>query len=204
MLWAAPATFILSALVPPASASTRPAGPSCSPTHLARACWASWGVLIPSRLLEGKSVDPERARGSTWSSACSSAGGLGAEQLGGVGPLSGWANATDPTFREVAGPIEALNPLGYAAYFGALYVLCGWPWVTARDRSPGATAPVAKAAALAGLVGMLWPSPQPWGLTVVALSAAVTQAVSPWSRQAADYARYVAASARRPRGRKVA
>ena len=47
-------------------------------------------------------------------------------------------------------------------------------------------------ASLVGLaLGLVWPFPQPWGLTVLGLVALVTQVVSPWSKAAADYARRV-------------
>jgi hypothetical protein len=46
----------------------------------------------------------------------------------------------------------------------------------------------AKVALFAWLIGMVWPSPQPWGTLVVVLIAIVSQVVSPWSREAAAYA----------------
>ena len=81
----------------------------------------------------------------------------------------------------------------YGAYFGVLAFLAGWPGMAARDRKARFRVfPVVKGAAVAGVLGLALPFPQPWGLGVAVLTAVVTQAVSPWSEPAAAYARYAA------------
>jgi hypothetical protein len=119
--------------------------------------------------------------------------------------LHGWQTETASMFHEVAGPSMAPTVLGYSAYFGVLFLLAGWPWMTARDRSRRVRVwSVARTTALAGLLGVLWPSPQPWGLTAMAVTAIVVQATMPWSEPAARYARYAARLAKQNRGRRVA
>jgi len=76
-----------------------------------------------------------------------------------------------------------------APYFALAMAAVPWWKLTARGRSRRFRLwATIKVAVFAGLIGMAWPSPQPWGTLVVVLVAIVAQVVSPWSREAADYA----------------
>ena len=77
--------------------------------------------------------------------------------------------------------------------------------MAARDRKKRFRIfPIVKAGALAGLIGLVLPFPQPLGVGIAALTAAVIQAVSPWSQPAAVYARYAARAAKLQRKGRVA
>ena len=43
---------------------------------------------------------------------------------------------------------------------------------------------------IAGLLGLIWPSPQPWSTLLVAGIALTVQVVSPWDHEAAFATRY--------------
>jgi chromate transport protein ChrA len=76
-----------------------------------------------------------------------------------------------------------------APYFALAMAVNPWWKLTARGRSRRFRLwSTIKVAVLAGLIGLVWPSPQPWATLVIVLIAIVSQVVSPWSREAADYA----------------
>ena len=77
--------------------------------------------------------------------------------------------------------------------------------MAARDRKKRFRIfPIVKAGALGGLIGLALPFPEPWGMGIAALTAAVVQAVSPWSQPAAEYARYAARVSKLQRKGRVA
>jgi serine/threonine protein kinase len=76
-----------------------------------------------------------------------------------------------------------------APYFALAMAANPWWKLTARGRSRRFRLwSTIKVAVFAGLIGLVWPSPQPWATLVIVLIAIVSQVVSPWSREAADYA----------------
>jgi hypothetical protein len=207
MLWAAPAAAILSVLTAAAFGVDMAWHPEQAAFLFGTSLLGTWGVLLPARVFEGRTLNPNVRRGIYL--IIGALVGLAAWALTswlGVGALRSWDTDFEAThvLTGITGRPASPNPLGFAGYFALVFLLCGWPWMAARDRSKRLRFfPVAKAALLAGLLGLLWPSPQPWALAVVGLTALVTQAVSPWSEQGANYARYAARMAKL-RGRKVA
>jgi hypothetical protein len=198
MLWAAPATALLAVIAALSLGIDIFARPEQAVYLYTTTLLGTWGVLLPARALEGRKVDVKVRKLiylvigvlvglAVWVLA----GWLG------IGPLPTWETGSSEVFRDVAGPAPAPRALGYATYFGLVYLLLGWSRMTARDRDRRfRIVPAAKAALVAGLLGVLWPSPQPMLLTAVGLTALVAQSVTPWSAPAAAYARYAARAAR--------
>ncbi|MGE3821001.1 MAG: protein kinase, partial [Isosphaeraceae bacterium] len=200
MLWAAPAAAIL-ALIASAAQGVDPIG---QPERLAflfgSTLLATWGALLPSRLLEGRQVPrPVRKALALTTGLVVGLATWGLAEGIDLGRVPRWDSIVD---ESLLGPS---NPLTNAGYFGLVFLLCDWSGMVARDRHKRfRVIPALKAGAVAGLLGLVWPFPQPWGLSIVALTSLVTQSVSPWSEPAALHARYVARMAKARPGRKVA
>jgi hypothetical protein len=202
MLWAAPLTAVLS--VPAALAFG--VDPSARPEWVAflfgMSLLGTWATLLPGKLLEGRTPST-RTRRVLYTAIGAAVGVVAAAFAGGVGlnSLPDWPHPEgDSLLGGVLGSGWEPIPIGYAAYFGLLSLLGGTSWLSARDRKARLRIfPVVRAGAIAGLLGLLLPFPQPWGLGVAALTAIATQAVSPWSKPAATYARYAAREAKRAR-----
>jgi hypothetical protein len=160
----------------------------------------TWGVLVPNKLWEGRTVDTTTRRLGYL------AIGL---VVGAIGLLLGnWTqlnlqsgmrvqfDSPASAFRPYAGSLAHPNLLGYMTYFGILFGLNGWWKMTARGRgSRFRLSPVFKSGLVALALGLLWPFPQPWGVMIAVLVAMVTQLVSPWSESAAVYHRATGRSA---------
>jgi serine/threonine protein kinase len=157
----------------------------------------SWGALVPGTFWEGREV-PAISKRMTYLVA-----GLIVGLAGAV--LSRWAHLGFPS-GSGNGPIaeeafRALRPrlrseaalaMAMGAYFALAFAFNGFWKLTARDRrSRFRFFPVIAAAAIAGMVGIVLPSPQPWGLLTIGLIASTVQLASPWNREAAAYAEYV-------------
>jgi serine/threonine protein kinase len=153
----------------------------------------SWIVLVATK---GWEIHPETAltrRGAF----------LGMGLLLGLGAvaLAQWALLVPPPTLNGTG-VLGLHEIVYgrvpapwretamlAPYFALAMAVNPWWKLTARGRSRRFRLwSTIKVAVFAGLIGMAWPSPQPWATLVVVLIAVVAQVVSPWSREAADYA----------------
>ena len=170
----------------------------------------TWTTLAPSKLFEGRQVGTKARRliGVVLGALVGLAG-LRLSELLDLGALPRWdiiaSQINDPKLNQLFGIGGHASPLTFAGSFGALSLLGGWPWMAARDRKKRFRIfPIVKAGALAGLIGLALPFPQPWGVGIAALTAAVVQAVSPWSQPAAVYARYAARAAKLQRKGRVA
>ena len=207
MLWAAPAAALFS--IPAAFWSG--VDPSTHPEQLAfifgMSLLGAWAAFAPNKLLEGRTVSKGTRRALNLGMGAL-VGLLGAAlgsaiELGGLPGGSGWGarvDLVDPAIAELTGPFGHPTPLLYAAYFALVSLVTGSTALAARDRKRRfRVLPVVKAGVLAALLGLVLPFPQPWGLTIAAVTAAVVQAVSPWSAPAANYARYAAKAAKRAR-----
>jgi hypothetical protein len=77
------------------------------------------------------------------------------------------------------------STLGYLAYFGMLFFLIPWWWLTdpARRMRLSAWRAVIVPAAIAWLLPFVWPFPQPWGLVWAVMIAVTVQLVSPRRQQ---------------------
>jgi len=168
----------------------------------------TWATLIPARLLEGRQPGPASRR--TLNLGLGALVGLTGAALATwvqLGELPHWGQlvvSVEPSLLPYVRQTGWVNPLTYAAYFAGLSALGGWSWQARRDRpSRFRVVPVLRAGAVAAALGLVVPFPEPWGVGVAALTAVVTQSVSPWSEPAAAYARYAARAAKQ-RGRRVA
>ncbi len=167
---------------------------------------ATWSALIPAKLFEGRNPSPSTRRLTNLVvGVLVGLAGLALASWVELGqlPRNGYSlfEAAPWLARANLGPIPLASL--FAAYFGAIGFVVGWPSLAARDRPTRfGIFPVARAAALAAALGLFLPFPQPWGLTIAALSAAAIQVVSPWSEPAATYARYAARMAKR--GQRIA
>lgn len=200
MYWAAPAAAILAMIASTANGADLFEQPERVAFLFGSTLLATWGALLPSRLLEGRMVSGKvRKALALTTGAVVGLATWGLAQGVDLGQLPRWDAIVDGSFL---GPA---NPLTNAGYFGLLFLLCDWPGLVARDRPRRfRLTPALKAGAVAGLLGLVLPFPQPWGLSIAAISALVAQSVSPWSEPAARYAQYLASVAKRSRGRTVA
>jgi hypothetical protein len=155
-----------------------------------------WGVMIPTKMWEGREVDKGLKRLTML--VMGMILGIGALALG------TWFRTTttpawhmgdfDPRLvsissKGISGNVSA--PAAFIAFFGMSLALMRWWKITARDRPARFRFwPVIATGAVAGLLGALVPTPpNPWGALALALIAMIVQLVSPWDRAAADYAR---------------
>jgi serine/threonine protein kinase len=154
----------------------------------------TWGLLVPSKLWEIRPVE-------TWTKRFVHI--MIGLALGAIGIILGqwtklhpnpvWAShglhSELASWAKPLGPASTVAIAGFASYFGLVFGANSWWKMTARDRwSRFRFLPVIKAGLIGGLLGAVWPSPQPWGMIVITLIAIVTQLASPWSRAAAEYA----------------
>jgi hypothetical protein len=192
------ATFLATVISVPLFSLVQGRAPG-DPTQLAMifamTLLGSWGVMIPAKIWETRPV----SKGTRRLTGLGVGGLIG---LAGAG-LSLWAHLGMPG-RYVEGPAAELvdfagsrmSPEGVvastmASYFALVFAIGGlWKLATRERIARFRVWPLFGAAIVAGLVGAFVPSPQPWGTIVFALIAAVTQISSPWSREAAAYARY--------------
>ena len=206
MMWVAPLAALASVLCFPAYEALGIRLPQ-DPIQLAflflMVLLGTWLVLVPGKWREG------RGRVSGGESGGSRLTYLGVGLvLGFLGlGISTWTHLTPAPAslshgfdREMVawsaglGPVERVQAVGFATYFGLTFALLPWHGLTSRGRrSRFRFLPVIKAGAIAGLLGLFWPAPQPWSMLVIVLIALLTQVVSPWS---ADAARYEAAVTR--------
>jgi hypothetical protein len=154
----------------------------------------TWGTLLACKPLEGRSTDPTSRRVVFL---------LFGLALGGVGAALAWWTrldldpashlwVIDDAFHvpRWAGSPSHPNPLVYAIYFGLAFFAIDWWKMAARDRKARFRVfPIVKTGLIGLLLGLFCPFPQPWGLGVIVLIAAIVQLVSPWSEAAAAYAR---------------
>ncbi|MDX2035011.1 MAG: serine/threonine-protein kinase [Isosphaeraceae bacterium] len=157
--------------------------------------FGTWGVLIANKFFEGKQIDPVGKR-IVYLILGMFTGAIGAN-------LSGWiypelSSGGDPYVFGVNGVslrvarLEVPIMVSFMTYFGILGFANGWWKLTDRDR-PGRFRlwPIVKSAILGFMLMPLWGYREPWGPGIAALTALVLQLVSPWSKPAAEYARYV-------------
>jgi hypothetical protein len=146
----------------------------------------AWGALLASKPLEGSKLDEAARR--TLNLIVGGFVGLGAAQL------ASWLQiAFTPTDRP---PLFAggarLTPLGgFIAFFALAFLANGWWKLTDRDRPARVRIwPVALAGVVAVALTPIWPQQELWVESSIPVAALVVQLVSPWSRDAAAYARY--------------
>jgi eukaryotic-like serine/threonine-protein kinase len=200
MLWAAPLSALFASIslpLYPAFGVEVPLDPAQLAFLFAIILAGVWGVLVPSKIWEGRDVDSALKRlvmlvfGLALGTAGITLGYWSRSTMPATWHLGGF----DPrlvSFSKV-GSNELMSPAAFVAFFGATMAINGWWKLTARDRPARFRFfPVLLAGLTAGLIGAGLPTPpEPWGLLVIALIAIVVQIVSPWNRSAADYARAV-------------
>lgn len=198
MLVAAPVATVL-AVVGAAMLGDREFEPLSSEVVLllGTALLGTWGLLVPTKFWEGRSVDSATRRFT-----------LGAVGLA-FGALMtvvlGWTNfelasvswyADGAPAGELVGELVSHDPgrvraLGLPMFYGLAFALGPWCSSSSRDRSRRfRIVPVFWAGVLGLILGNLTPAPMPWAPASVALVAVTLQLVSPRSEQAARYARY--------------
>jgi len=210
MVMAAPVAAVLAVPVALAMGVDPPSQPERYAFIFTLGLLGTWATLVPTKLFEGRKVHPSTRRLA--SLAVGALVGLAATAFASwtnLGTLPTWDAGVDPravtdlgvsplTFGQTAPAVAGL-------YFGLVGLVAGWPWMAARDRKKRFRIfPVLKAGALAALIGLALPFPEPWGVGIAALTAAVVQAVSPWSEPAAVYSRYAARMVKLQRKGRVA
>ncbi len=156
---------------------------------------ATWGILITGKLLEGRADSLPKRAAFVGTAALV---GVGASVLASVFDIGRWPLHTVVTTGDFV-------PAATAFYFATLAVLGGWQKLTPRDRKArlriwpvvrnGAAGALLIPMANLGVVGY----PPAFGIATALITAVAVQAVSPWSKQAAAYARYTVSLARAER-----
>jgi eukaryotic-like serine/threonine-protein kinase len=202
MLMAAPVAALASVLSLPAYdviGVGLPTDPQQLGLLLAATLLGSWGALGATKLGEGFALSAANRRlVMMLVGLLVGAGTLALALWTGLNPLPAWPGHADRMVvswsHELGVERGLVLPVGLVAFFGLAFLGNAWGSLAARDRgSRFRFLPVAWAGLVGWLLGNVIPSPQPWGALVMALVALVTQAVSPWSKPAADHARAVAA-----------
>ncbi len=184
MLWAAP---LLALLTIPAAAILG-IDVTNDPQQMAflygMALLGTWTTLVPSKLIEFRDLDWINRR------LIALAAGL---LVGGGGLVLAQALRLDLNSQQAF--FDRASNLG-PAYFGALYaIMGGWSSLTARDRRARFRfMPVLTTALMSATLMPLWPYERQDGIAIAVLIAMTVQLVSPWSKAAALYARYVRAT----------
>jgi hypothetical protein len=194
MLWAAPLTALLAIPAGALLGIDIAAQPQQLAYLVGMALLGVWGVLVPSKLMEGRTLDAATRRAVFLGIGI----GLGALGLA----LTEWVRVgltPGNALRQLHVDFDRLSiwtdggnlPLRHLSYFGLLYLANGWWKLAARDRKARFRVwPTLLATAIGALLLPFWPYEQPEGVAVTALIAIVTQLVSPWSAGAAGYARW--------------
>ncbi len=149
-----------------------------------------WGLLLTSKPFEGS-----KARTLVRSLTNAVAGvGIGLA----VGTLGSWlhvANRAGPLqidFPRGLGFVLESQTIAFMLCFGLAYLVDGWFRLADRDRRGHFRLfPILVSVLLMIPLAPLWPGQDQWSLAIIPAMALVTQAVSPWNKQAATYASYV-------------
>ena len=196
MLLAAPLAALLSLPTAAALGIDLSGSPDQAAGLFGLALLGAWGVLMPAKLWEGRSVDAATRR-FTMGAVGVALGSLMVALTAWTGldlPAAGWGPAGSDLVRfwtiSLGAEPRTVGVLGLVGYFGAAFVAGPWMNLTARNRKARFRFwPIAWSGLLAAALGLAIPAPQPWGIGLLLLVATVAQAVSPWSREAARYAR---------------
>ena len=196
MVWTAPVAAIL-ALVTGLSMGF---DPSRQPEHISflfgMTLLGTWVNLGSARLLEGWKLDRYTSRTITLGLGMLTglAGAAYAHAIN-LGTVNAFSISNE--FGPILGPKVLPTPLAFAMFFGLANLLGSLPNYAARDRrSRIRVLPLAKVAAVGLIAGGLLAFPLPWGVAIPVLMAVVTEIVSPWDKNAARYAKYVAKQAK--------
>jgi hypothetical protein len=195
MLWAAPLVAVLTL---PATAALE-INPEQAPQQAAylylMALLGTWTALIPGKVLEARRLD--------WASRRLIAAA--------VGWVTGFAGLALARALKLDLPLQHDyfdRPLGLMPfYFAALYaIMAGWWSRTARDRPSRF---VLRTVLWTGVAAIplipLWPYQRHDEIAIALMIATAVQAVSPWNKAAAAYAKYVKATKKqKPQQRVVA
>jgi hypothetical protein len=147
---------------------------------------ASWAVLVPSKIWEGREGEAILRRVALLmiGLAVGGAGYLSADMLMVSFPDSPMTHVVDARnvgarfFNEKSGMPELP---AYLAYFGSLFFIVGW-WKQADParRTRLSIWSTIWAVCVAWGITCVWPFPQPWGLMVAAIMSTSVQLVSPF------------------------
>jgi serine/threonine protein kinase len=148
----------------------------------------TWSVLLTTKTWEGRVVSRGSKRLSMLAVGLALGGTVVAlarwAQLGPIPQISGSTPVLDALDLQASPDLSAY---GFVAFFGLAFALNGFWKLTARDRAGRFRFwPVIKTAAVVMALGLVCPSPQPWGSIVVVLMSILLQLVSPWSREASQ------------------
>ncbi|MDB5350922.1 MAG: serine/threonine protein kinase [Planctomycetota bacterium] len=199
MLWAAPIAGLASALTVPLVALAEdalPTDPRLMAVVFGVTLLTTWTALIAGKVWEGKTPARRIRRRGLQLLLGLVVGGAGlclAEAIH-VGPTSTPTQLNiDPSTFDFA-PSSSRTLLAgaaeYASYFGLVLAAAPWWSYTVRDRKRRfRILPVVWVGLVGGLLGLMFPATAPAGVISVVLAAVVTQFVSPWNKESAEYAR---------------
>ena len=161
---------------------------------------ATWGALIPAKLLEPTKFTPIARR--LVGLAVGTLVGLAGAWLADWFKIGFHFSSRDPLFDNFGNAIGLVSwnsMIALPTYFGVAYLLNGWWKVADRDRCARLRVwPTLASAVIALGLTPLWPYRELWVMSAVPAAALLSQLVSPWDRKAAAYATYVRANPTAP------
>lgn len=199
MLSAAPIAALASALTVPLTGMAPDAAltdPRTIALVFTLALLGSWGTMILGKIWEERTAREffKRRVSMFVMGALVGLAGLGLAEAThlGVGPSSGRTTFSPSAFEFAAPPIRSTlaSAADFATFFGLAYAVApGWGLAMRNRKRRIRIIPIAWAGLVGGALGAIFPTLLPTGAIALGLTAAVTQFVSPWSRDAADYVR---------------
>ncbi len=194
MLWAAPTAALGSAILLPLfslAEGTRATDPRQMSLVFGTALLSSWAILVAGKLWEGKKKATLRKMvAMAIPGALIGLAGFGLWDSTHLGPvqdsvLGDLANVSTSTL----GP-KLAGATTFASFFSLAMASFPWWAATARDRRRRVRLwPVLLASLLGGTEALLFPGVLPFGPLAFGVGVMVAGVVSPWSREAATYAR---------------
>jgi len=195
MLWAAPLAGLASALALPLvglAEDAPPTDPRMMGLLFGTTLLTSWATMIVGKIGEGEKRRTGRRQLVMLAlGALVGLAGFGIWDAIHLGPIRDGSVLHDLVgYNPASMPWKANAALQFAAFFAVAFAFFPWWGAIGRDRKRRLRLwPIGLAGVVGGTLGLMFPSLLPIGALTPPLAMIVAQLVSPWSKEAAEYAR---------------